>query len=636
MAFDGQPVQTLDDLHRALTEARIGTSVRIVVLRGADRREIDVQGGRAGLTPNSQRAQLPRRMLRVNSVKFAATHPDTLGVALFRAVSNLAQGNRLPRGPSNHQMTTSLADLRFALRGLRRSPLFSTVAILSLALGIGANTAIFTLIDQILLRKLPVKAPDELVMLYQFGNHMGSNMGRRMHSYPIYQDIQKRAEPLADVLCRRLVPASLSIDNRTERVEAELVSGNFFADAGGDAGPRAGVQLGRGRPAVSRSPGRRAQLRLLGEPVRARPDGPRQEDPGQRLSDDDRRRLGAGICGNRSGAVAADPRARAHEARDAARLALAPHGRSPGPMGAGVRTAEARLHGRVGESAAARAVHPGPDPRDDAAGGEGLVSVLSRTVHEGAAAGGQRGDGLFGASQRFFHGAARVDVHGRTGAADCVRQRGEPADRQGIHAAAGARGAAVARRVARTAGAAAARRESRAVVRGRAGRTRPGGRVDARSARARAVRRPAALDHRATGLADPRVHARPDVRDRHHLRAAAGASREPARSVDHVEGHRGIDRRHGRVAVPAQGTGRGPGGAQLPAAVRRRPVRPQPAEPEDDGHGRGARQPGDVPARARAQRLQRAARGAVQSRSAGAPAIGAGREVRGHGGRARS
>jgi putative ABC transport system permease protein len=129
-------------------------------------------------------------------------------------------------------MMTSLADLRFALRGLLRSPLFSTVAILSLALGIGANTAIFTLIDQILLRKLPVKAPDELVMLYQRGNHNGNNMGGRMHSYPIYQDFQKRAEPLAEALCRRLVPASLSIDNRTERVEAELVSGNFFSMLG--------------------------------------------------------------------------------------------------------------------------------------------------------------------------------------------------------------------------------------------------------------------------------------------------------------------------------------------------------------------------------------------------------------------
>jgi predicted permease len=127
---------------------------------------------------------------------------------------------------------TSIADLRLALRGLRRSPLFATVAILSLALGIGANTAIFTLIDQILLRKLPVTAPDQLVMLYQQGIHNGSNMGSRMHSYPIYQDIQQRAEPLAEVLCRRLVPASVSIDNQTERLQAEMVSGNYFSMLG--------------------------------------------------------------------------------------------------------------------------------------------------------------------------------------------------------------------------------------------------------------------------------------------------------------------------------------------------------------------------------------------------------------------
>src|SRR5215212_9088750 len=114
-------------------------------------------------------------------------------------------------------MMTSLADLRLAVRGLLRSPLFATVAILSLGLGIGANTAIFTLIDQILLRKLPVSAPDQLVMLFQRGSHNGSNMGSRMHSYPLYQDLQTRAEPLSEVLCRRLVTASVSIENKTER-----------------------------------------------------------------------------------------------------------------------------------------------------------------------------------------------------------------------------------------------------------------------------------------------------------------------------------------------------------------------------------------------------------------------------------
>jgi predicted permease len=129
-------------------------------------------------------------------------------------------------------MTLAFNDIRFALRGLVRSPLFSIVAILSLALGIGANTAIFTLIDQILLRKLPVARPDELVMLYQQGAHNGSNMGQRMHSYPIYQEYQKHAEPLAEVMCRRLAEASVTIDNQTERLDAEMVSGNYFSMLG--------------------------------------------------------------------------------------------------------------------------------------------------------------------------------------------------------------------------------------------------------------------------------------------------------------------------------------------------------------------------------------------------------------------
>jgi predicted permease len=126
-------------------------------------------------------------------------------------------------------MSSTLGNLRYALRGLRRSPLFATVAILSLALGIGANTAIFTLIDQILLRKLPVKNPEQLVMVYQQANNMGSNMGDRMNSYPLFQDLQEKAEPFADVLCRRLVSVSVNILNQTERVQAELVSGNYFS-----------------------------------------------------------------------------------------------------------------------------------------------------------------------------------------------------------------------------------------------------------------------------------------------------------------------------------------------------------------------------------------------------------------------
>jgi predicted permease len=123
-------------------------------------------------------------------------------------------------------------DLRLAIRGLLRSPLFAIVAILSLGLGIGANTAIFTLIDQILLRQLPITNPEELVMLFQEGPHSGSNMGARAHSYPIYREYQKRAEPLSEVIARRLIATSVSIDNTTERLDAEMVSGNFFTMLG--------------------------------------------------------------------------------------------------------------------------------------------------------------------------------------------------------------------------------------------------------------------------------------------------------------------------------------------------------------------------------------------------------------------
>jgi predicted permease len=129
-------------------------------------------------------------------------------------------------------MTLPTNDLKLAVRGLFRNPLFSIVATLSLALGIGANTAIFTLIDQILLRKLPVSDPGSLVMLYQSGPHSGSNMGARMHSYPIYQEYQKRAEPLSEVIARRIASASVAIDNQTERIEIEMVSGNFFTMLG--------------------------------------------------------------------------------------------------------------------------------------------------------------------------------------------------------------------------------------------------------------------------------------------------------------------------------------------------------------------------------------------------------------------
>jgi predicted permease len=129
-------------------------------------------------------------------------------------------------------MPRLVSDVQFALRNLRRSPLFTMVAVGSLALGIGANTAIFTLVDQLLLRMLPVKNPSQLALIYSTGPHMGSNRGPRASSYPMYEDFQRRAPVFSYVFCRFATPLSLSFNGHTERVNGELVSGNYFQALG--------------------------------------------------------------------------------------------------------------------------------------------------------------------------------------------------------------------------------------------------------------------------------------------------------------------------------------------------------------------------------------------------------------------
>jgi predicted permease len=119
-------------------------------------------------------------------------------------------------------------DLRDAVRQLRRSPLFACAAILSLALGIGANTAIFTLLDQVLLRRLPVGSPEELVQIRWNGNRFGVTMSGDTLSYPAYRDIRDSNEVFTGVLARFQVQLSAAYGGRTERVAGELVSGNYF------------------------------------------------------------------------------------------------------------------------------------------------------------------------------------------------------------------------------------------------------------------------------------------------------------------------------------------------------------------------------------------------------------------------
>ena len=117
--------------------------------------------------------------------------------------------------------------------------MFVIVAVLSLGLGIGANTAIFSLVDQILIRLLPVKNPKELVRFRGAGNHYGSNNGQNKLSYAMYADFRDHNEVFSGMFCSWDTPMSLSEGGETERIYGELVSGNYF--------PVLGVRAAAGR-----------------------------------------------------------------------------------------------------------------------------------------------------------------------------------------------------------------------------------------------------------------------------------------------------------------------------------------------------------------------------------------------------
>src|SRR5436190_7440166 len=125
-----------------------------------------------------------------------------------------------------------MANFRVVLRGLGRSPLFVAVATLSLALGIGANTAIFSLMDQMLLRTLPVRNPQELVSLYHPGPFQGSvwsdEDGGPSFSYPMFRELQKQQTPFTGIAGTRGVSVSLSYKNSASHGGARMICGNFF------------------------------------------------------------------------------------------------------------------------------------------------------------------------------------------------------------------------------------------------------------------------------------------------------------------------------------------------------------------------------------------------------------------------
>jgi putative ABC transport system permease protein len=126
-----------------------------------------------------------------------------------------------------------LQDIRYGVRMLGKSPGFTAVAVITLALGIGANTAIFTLLDQVLLRRLPVREPEQLVQLEFSGSDTGraSSYGGNpddYFSYPMYRDLRDQNRVFAGVLATDSTQVGVEWHNQADLAATELVSGNYF------------------------------------------------------------------------------------------------------------------------------------------------------------------------------------------------------------------------------------------------------------------------------------------------------------------------------------------------------------------------------------------------------------------------
>src|SRR5260370_34150651 len=130
-------------------------------------------------------------------------------------------------------MHSIVYDLRYAFRTLTKNPILTTVALISLAVGIGANTAIFTIMDRVLLRALPVRDPQQLGLLRSPGGWSGfvetSYNDDLSFSWPKYRALRDQSPGVFDgVIARFPFSAAIAVNGQTERARTGLESGNYF------------------------------------------------------------------------------------------------------------------------------------------------------------------------------------------------------------------------------------------------------------------------------------------------------------------------------------------------------------------------------------------------------------------------
>jgi predicted permease len=126
-----------------------------------------------------------------------------------------------------------LRDARVGVRTLWRTPSFTAAAVASLALGVGASTAMFSLVDQVLIRSLPVREPERLVLLEWKGNPIGSQYGAaNVVSYPLCRELEQQTRVFAGAFCRHSTTLTFSTGQEQTPVRAEIVSGKYFSVLG--------------------------------------------------------------------------------------------------------------------------------------------------------------------------------------------------------------------------------------------------------------------------------------------------------------------------------------------------------------------------------------------------------------------